>query len=147
MNAELLIATDGSESNTVDDREPLLVQSIKANSRGCCSMLPCLRSRRISRKKLLSESLSRSVSSYSDVEKCSDAHLILEDSEEPRPLLRKTSIQLENKQKMAKELIQLKEKLKYHFANPFHKCRHHKRGPGKLIVLFFKILLATAQVC
>jgi hypothetical protein len=138
MNAELLIATDGSESNTVDDREPLLVQSIKANSRGCCSMLPCLRSRRID---------SESVSSYSDVEKCSDAHLILEDSEEPRPLLRKTSIQLENKQKMAKELIQLKEKLKYHFANPFHKCRHHKRGPGKLIVLFFKILLATAQVC
>ena len=83
-----------------------------------------------------------------DVEKCSstDRQLGLEEKEEPRPLLRKEPSRLEMKQSMIKELHCLKDKLKYHFTSPFHKYKHHKRKPWKVIILFIKIVLATGQV-
>ena len=113
-----------------------------ANSSGCFPDLSCLRRRRSRRIE------TRVISDTSEeFDKCSDTdrQLGLED-DEPRPLLRKPPSRAEYKRQLNKELRSLKDKLRYHFANPFHKFRHHKRKPWKLILLFVKIVLVTAQV-
>lgn len=132
-----------------NERQPL-VDSMRSKESdddgqksGCFPDFHCLRRRR---RKLRSSESSTNVSDNFDTCSDTDRQLGLEESEEPRPLLRKGSSRLEYKRQVKKELHVLKEKLKYHFTNPFHKYKYHGRKPWKLILSFVKIILATAQV-